>query len=216
MAVAPQISASVGQNTGTATERLSRVMVRHATHAGSIRRSTGISRMRATSPSAGLSAGRVDTAATMGWSRKPLMWMSIGVSGAQRSHGCRLEADLLVGLAQRRLFERLPRFDDAAGQGDLAAVPFERAGANSQHDIGAVLGREEQQEPRCLANPRVVELVTATHGAAAASCDVAPVRREAVRSAPVRGARQYRQTSRESCIRSAKQPAGPRGAALMG
>ena len=114
--------------------------------------------MRATSRSAGLSRrtgwhggddGMEPETADMDVNRRE--W-------TQCAHGRRLEADLLVCFAQGGLFERLSQFDDAAGQGDLPPMPLESAGANSQDDMWAVLGRKERQEPGSRANPCVVEL----------------------------------------------------------
>ena len=114
--------------------------------------------MRATSSSAGLSVGRVDAAATIGMESETADVDVDRRERAQRSHAGGLEADLLVCFAERRLFERLARFDDAAGQRDLAAVPLERAGAYGQDEMRAVLEREEQQEAGRMANPRPVEV----------------------------------------------------------
>ena len=103
--------------------------------------------MRATSSSAGLSTGRAGSGGDDGMEPEAADVDVDRRERAQRSHARRLEADLLVRLAQRRLFERLTRFDDAAGQRDLAAVPLERAGAHGQNEMRAVLGGKEQQEP---------------------------------------------------------------------
>ena len=94
--------------------------------------------MRATSSSAGLSVGRVDAAATIGMQPEAADVDVDRRQRAERSHAGRLEADLLVRFAQRRLFERLARFDDAAGQRDLPAVPLERVGADGQDEMWAV------------------------------------------------------------------------------
>ena len=60
--------------------RRRRVRARCDERAGSSRSSRSISRIRATSPSAGVSAGRASTAATIGCRRNPLTGMSSGVS----------------------------------------------------------------------------------------------------------------------------------------
>src|SRR3954464_4227780 len=52
---------------------------------------------------------------------------------AEHAHAVAIERDLLVRFAQRRLLERLARFDDAAGKRDLAGMP-RRFAAHGEHD----------------------------------------------------------------------------------
>ena len=104
--------------------------------------------MRATSPSEAASAGgavastrddRVQPEAADGNVERRQRAEHSAQAGA-------VERDFFVRLAQRRLLERLARFDDAARQRHLAAVPAERVGADGQHDVRVVLAREEEQQ----------------------------------------------------------------------
>jgi len=46
------------------------------------------------------------------------------------------------------VLERLARLDDAARQGDLAAVAAERVRPQREHDVGMTLKRKQQQKSR--------------------------------------------------------------------
>jgi hypothetical protein len=57
-----------------------------------------------------------------------------------------------VSFTQRGVCECLARFDDAAGQRDLPAVAAKRIGADSQHEMRAIVGiRKYQYEARGVA-----------------------------------------------------------------
>ena len=77
-----------------------------------------------------------------------------GREGAERLDRGDVQADLLVRFAQRRLFDTLARFDHAAGQRDLPAVPLERVGANGEDEVRDIVDRKEQQEAGGMADGR--------------------------------------------------------------
>ena len=65
-----------------------------------------------------------------------------------------IEADLLVGLAQRRLDLRLAGIDSAAGEADLTGVVAQRRRSASQQHAGVAVGVVgEQHEHRRRAHP---------------------------------------------------------------
>src|SRR5262249_6061779 len=63
----------------------------------------------------------------------------------------RVERDFLVRFAKRRMRIRLPGLDDAAWKRHLPPRTAERGGADSQHEIWAiVLAGKNQYEPRSM------------------------------------------------------------------
>ena len=103
--------------------------------------------MRATSPSDGVSRGRVGRTATIGCSRNPLTGMSSGVSAPRTRTAVEWQRDLFVRFAQRRLLERLAGIDHAARQRHLTAMP-QRVGAHGEDDVRVASRSETQQQPR--------------------------------------------------------------------
>lgn len=77
-----------------------------------------------------------------------------GRKRADRVHGTGVEANFLVRLAERCVFDAFAWFDAAARHGDLAAMPLKGVRANGEHHMGAILEREEQQE-----SSRVAEIL---------------------------------------------------------
>ena len=67
---------------------------------------------------------------------------------------CRVEADFLVRLAQRRFFEGLPFVHAAAGQRHLAGVVAKGGAAHGQRDMKPAVVRVDQQQHRALTRAR--------------------------------------------------------------
>ena len=62
--------------------------------------------------------------------------------------------------AQRRMLEGFARFDHAARQRHLTAVPLEGAGANGQDDMRLGPARKEEQQAGRQSNARGIEVRT--------------------------------------------------------
>ena len=145
MAVAPQISAPLTMKAGNASG-VGRAIVCH------VRRSAdrAASSTGDVEDARDLGVGRLEVAA--GWLRRdnrmqaePLTGMSSGVSASEQAHAVGDERDLLVCFAQRRLLERFARFDDAARQRHLSAMPHRDRSAPSATRGRARHGEDEQQ-----------------------------------------------------------------------
>ena len=67
------------------------------------------------------------------------------------------EPDFLVGFPKGRALEGFSGIDDAARQGNLTAMAFERMRALRQHQVGVIVDGEEQQQPRRISDSRGVE-----------------------------------------------------------
>jgi hypothetical protein len=64
----------------------------------------------------------------------------------QNTRLARREADLFVRFAQRRLFYRFTRLDDAAGQGDLPAMPAQGVGPARQQKVCPLEDRKDEEQ----------------------------------------------------------------------
>ena len=124
----------------------SRVCLAMAKRCGSWRSATGTSRILATSPGRGLKSGREEVAATWGWQDEPADRDVQRGQGPQEPRGRGIDSGLFLGLAQRRLGKRFARFDAAAGQGDLAAVLWQRFFSERQDQVRPPVPRVEQQQ----------------------------------------------------------------------
>ena len=69
-----------------------------------------------------------------------------------------IESDFLVRFAQRRLLECFAGVDDAARQRDLTAVP-PGVRPHRQHDVRAIVDREDQQQAGRMAKARRVQVL---------------------------------------------------------
>ena len=146
---------------------------------GSHSSATPTSRIRATSPSAGVSDGRASAAPTIGCSRKPLTGMSIGVSAPRRRTASGASAISSCASRSAACCVGLSGLGHAARQRHLAAVAAERVGANRQDDVRILSDREDEEQAGRVADARRVEIRRATRGEAAAPSGRARCAREA-------------------------------------
>ena len=112
----------------------------------------------ATSVSCGVQAGPAPTSPTKGWIRNPVTNVPTGGKRAHQLHAPALEADLLVGLAQRGLPQVLVGPVLApTGEGDLTGMPAHVGAALGEHGHEPGLVREQRHEHGRRGRPVRVE-----------------------------------------------------------